>query len=320
MERILIDTDIGQDIDDAYAVAFALLHPHLHVEGITTVGPFGSLRASIVEALVEKEGAPEIPVAIGAEGSPTFENQGRWIPGQLQWAGAHLSVAKAARGAAVDLIRQVIESHPGEVTLVCLGQLTNISEAFRLYPEIAPKVRRLAIMGGELRSLRREHNFATDYLAADHVLRVPVERFLATWSVSGRVRLSRPAFELLRQSQQPVCTVLTELTQAWGWPYDPVLFDLSPLLWLVEPSLFETKQMDVRVETTGLFTRGMSVAMGDFEHGLEVEPCSVQGVDISAGPHFSLVTTDIDESRSLSLIMDVLARPNSVADSVAAGL
>ena len=89
VHKILIDTDIGNDIDDAYALAFALIHPQLEVLGISTVDHHVELRARLAQTIVKTTGK-DIPVTIGAEGSPT-KTRTPHLTTQLAWAAEHLS-------------------------------------------------------------------------------------------------------------------------------------------------------------------------------------------------------------------------------------
>ena len=112
--RVILDTDPG--IDDAMAVLLALRSPELKVEAITTV-------------------AGNVPVELGAENG---------------LGGVILPAPKIGldRRHAVQVIHDLIDGNPGQITLVPVGPLTNIAMSFPQYPELAAKTREIILMGG----------------------------------------------------------------------------------------------------------------------------------------------------------------------------
>src|SRR6201987_976773 len=113
-EKVIIDTDIGDDIDDAFALALALRSPELEILGVTTNFGNTEARAKIADRLLGEAGHPEIPVAAGA---PTPEkmklNQRRY------GEGGHF--AKASHPDAVKFLLEEIRKHPGMITLIAIG-------------------------------------------------------------------------------------------------------------------------------------------------------------------------------------------------------
>src|SRR5262249_33477058 len=118
-QKIIIDTDIGDDIDDAFAVALALRSPELQILGITTTFGDTEARARIVDRLLGEAGRPDVPVAVGAPtralGSMTQRLYGK---------GGHF--IRTSHPSAVDFALTQIREHPGEITLVCIGPLVNV--------------------------------------------------------------------------------------------------------------------------------------------------------------------------------------------------
>ncbi len=151
MKKIIIDTDPG--IDDALALGFALYHPNLEVMGLTTI--FGNVSAGLATEnalrLCELTGQ-SVSVAQGAD-SPLHiaPNQlADFVHGKNGFGNIELPVPKlkASTLSAAELIVSVVEQHPGEVTIVAVGPLTNIALALQLSPAIAGKVAEVVIMGG----------------------------------------------------------------------------------------------------------------------------------------------------------------------------
>src|SRR5690625_452156 len=144
MQKIIIDTDIGDDIDDALALALVLNSPELEVVGITTVFKNTKIRTQLTLGLLEAYGKSDIPVATGI-GRPIFEKVDvNEIP--VQWSKDYPLIEENCDLHAVDLILQLIEKHP-DVKLIAIGPLTNIAAAYMKNPELMKSVE-VVIMAG----------------------------------------------------------------------------------------------------------------------------------------------------------------------------
>ena len=149
--RIILDCDPG--IDDALAIAFAHGHPGIDLVGITTVAGNVGLAKTTANALAVCEfiGAAGTPVTAGCAGPllrPALD--ARQVHGDSGLGGATLPppAASPAAGHAVDYIIDTVGAAPGEITLVATGPLTNIALLLRVHPEVAPKIKEIAWMGG----------------------------------------------------------------------------------------------------------------------------------------------------------------------------
>jgi inosine-uridine nucleoside N-ribohydrolase len=166
-------------------------------------------------------------------------------------------------GDAVSLLIQTIERYPGEIVLACLAPLTNIACALRRKPEIAGKIKSIAMMGGEVALNRAEHNVAFDYIAADIVLTSGVPIYMGSWDVTRRFVLSKADCELFREHSSPVCQAMAVAIDRWylaqSWKPGPVMYDVFPIVWAFDRSYYTTKPMSVQVETKGEGTLGMTV-------------------------------------------------------------
>ena len=275
MQKIIIDTDPGQDIDDLLAIHFALLRPELDIRAITTVTMPADGRARLVKRLLRYLGREEVPVAAGMElplrrfGAEELDHQQN-----LGHSMNHRSFAEPedprddpGHEHAVDLIIRTVEQHPGEILLACMAPLTNIATALRRKPSIAGKIQSLAMMGGETALNRTEHNVAWDYNAADIVLTSGIPMAMGTWDVTRRLVLSLEDGELLRRHPAPVNQALARAIDVWhpaqSWKPGPVLYDLFPVVWAFDRDHYQMERMPVHVETGGGITRGMTVRGGD---------------------------------------------------------
>ncbi|MCP4416707.1 MAG: nucleoside hydrolase, partial [Chloroflexi bacterium] len=154
-QKIIIDTDPG--IDDAMAIFFALQSPELEVLGVTAVFGNGDVTntASNAVRILETAGRGDIPVAAGANTPlviPQRFNGGMSVHGRdgLGNAGEQLPQSRGqpvSQHAAAFIVETVLV-HPGKITLVPIGPLTNIALALRLEPAIVDAVKGVSLMGG----------------------------------------------------------------------------------------------------------------------------------------------------------------------------
>ena len=153
-KHILFDTDPG--IDDALAILLALASPELQVDGISVINGNCSVDNGVTNALavLELAKASQIPVARGFElplvqpsllAPETHGNTG------LGYAKLPAPKTKPVAQHSVDFLVEKIMSAPGEITLVCIGPLTNVAVAIRKEPRIVQAVKEVIIMGGAIR-------------------------------------------------------------------------------------------------------------------------------------------------------------------------
>jgi purine nucleosidase len=149
-QPILIDTDIGSDIDDAFALALALASPQLELLGVTACAAQAEERAWIVSRFLTQAGYRDIPIAAGRAPQPDYQ-----VESQIQYR-RHPAVifnrtARPAQESASQLMARVAKERPGQVTLVALGPLTNVARLLDESPEAAAALRQIVWMGGALR-------------------------------------------------------------------------------------------------------------------------------------------------------------------------
>lgn len=159
MTKILLDTDIGSDIDDCFALAYLLSRKDVEILGITTTGGKSHLRAQLAHRVCTCYGA-DIPVHAGKPHPMEGESrQPRLTDAQMIVASESNKTYAQGDATAVDFLKETIEANPGEITLVCIGPLTNIGELFECYPHVPALVKEMVIMGGRY---TREKDFKTE--------------------------------------------------------------------------------------------------------------------------------------------------------------
>ena len=275
-QKIIIDTDPGDDVDDVLALAFALLRPELSVEAITTVTSDSSQRARIVAKLLQIMNRTDVPFAPGmnlplrAMNREQIEHltgpRGGYNGNHCGWVKADDELP-APRADAIELMAQTIEAHAGEIAICCIAPPTNIAVMLRRYPELAPKIKWIAMMGGELELNRREHNLSWDTVASDIVISSGVPLFLGTWSVTRQFVLTVEDCARIKNLDAALGDALSECIELW-WPYkaskpSPVMYDVAPLIWSFERRYYSTQTMKIGVESRGEKTAGMTMRSAD---------------------------------------------------------
>jgi inosine-uridine nucleoside N-ribohydrolase len=251
-QPVLLDTDIGDAVDDAFALALVLASPELELRGVTTVGPDAHTKAGIVCQFLENVGQRAMPVAAGGSRQPQPE-----LKGQHQY-GLRARQTHPLNKPAVELLRDAIEKQPGELTILAIGPLTNIAALVKQHPETARKIKRLVILGGAVRvgysarpPAEPEWNVRTDVAAARAVLASGLPIMLVPLDASAELRLEGKRLERLLASPAPLARqaqALYELADVRA----PVLFDPAAVAMAVDESLFVLEPLRLEIDDNGL--------------------------------------------------------------------
>jgi len=146
-EKVLLDTDIGSDIDDALALAYLLCQPRCEVLGVTTVTGEPQKRAEMVSCLCRHVGRDDVPIHVGSSEALLVEMRQKTAP-QAEALGERDRRRDFGAPDAVEFLRRTIRAHPGEVTLLAIGPLTNVGLLFAADPEIPALLKGLVLMCG----------------------------------------------------------------------------------------------------------------------------------------------------------------------------
>jgi purine nucleosidase len=260
--RVMLDTDIGSDVDDALALAMLFGAADVELLGVTTVYGDVDVRSRIARRLARLAGHDGLPVAPGAE-RPLSGAEPWWagFEGQLYADLGSEVFMEDVRAA--DFLTQTAASRPGEVEIVAIGPLTNIAAAIRADPAFVGNVARLYVMGGRFDTHESaEHNFACDAVAAAEVFASGIPVTVAGLEITTQVRIGpdhlvtiAAAGALGRQLEAEVHQWWQYTAHQWNHPHDPIA-----VLAMLRPDLLETTPpVRVRVESTG-DRAGVSVA------------------------------------------------------------
>ena len=275
MQKIIIDTDPG--VDDAQAIAFAVSHPDLSLLGLTTVYGNANIDITTNNALLilDKLGCVEIPVAKGL-GEPLVQE--RMPPPDFVHGSdglGNLNLAKAStktvsENAAEFIIRQANE-HPGEISLVAVGPLTNIANAVTLDPTLPSKLKELVVMGGTVSELGNvtplaEANFINDPHAADIVCAYDWPLRIIGLDVTLDIKLTDTHLSLLRENAAEVGKFLWDSSRFYVGFYSAsqalvndddvepfcAMHDAAAVVYLVERDAFSFASGAARVVPDGM--------------------------------------------------------------------
>ena len=262
-EKIIIDTDIGTDIDDAFAVALSLQSPELKLLGLTTASGDTAARARILDRMLGELGYADIPVAVGRSttlplGTPPVGRQSRY--------GDQSHFAKSAHADAVEFILEQIHRFPGQITLVAIGPLTNLGDLIDRDPEAFRKLKRVVIMGGAIGPVDMggwgstatptpEYNIVGDITAAQKVFASGVPLFAMPLDSTAQLKLDEVKRDAVFAHGSPVTDSLGILYLLWG-NTTPVLYDVMAVAYVLDPSLCPVQPMHVTVDEQGVTRAG----------------------------------------------------------------
>lgn len=257
-QKIIIDTDIGDDIDDAFAVALALRSPELQILGITTTFGDTETRAKLLDRLLGEAGRADIPVAIGTP-DPKIQTS---LSQRLYAEGGHF--ARASHPQAVGFILDQIRRYPDEITLVAIGPLVNVGALIDQDMQTFRKLRRVVLMGGSIEcgygdlGYTKPHrpdaewNIKNDIPSARKLFASGVPIFMMPLD-STQLKLDEVKREILFQAGTPITDALTLLYHEWG-QQTPTLFDPMTIAFIDDPKLCPVTPMHITVDDQG-FTR-----------------------------------------------------------------
>ncbi len=254
--KIIIDTDIGDDVDDAFALGLALTSPEMEILGITTAWGDTRLRARLVDRLLAETGTASITVAEG------IHTQSKTPFSQARWAQAGPPAKSHPK--AVDFLLGSIRKNPGEITLVAIGPLTNIGAAIDRDAATFKKLKRVVLMGGSIhkgygdlgytpdRGPEPEYNIYSDVAAAQKLFASGVPIFMMPLD-STQLKLDEEKRALLFRQSTPLTDALALLYHQWG-QQTPTLFDVMAVAYVLRPALCPVQPFQIAVDKDG-FTR-----------------------------------------------------------------
>ena len=252
--KVIFDTDIGDDIDDAYALGLLLRSPEVKVIGVTTAFEDTHLRARLAARFLRAAGRGDVPVY---EGPKTAEakhfTQKKWAEG----------TADRSFPDAIEFVLKTIRRNPGQITLVAVAPLTNVGALIRRDPETFRKLKRVVLMGGSValgyggkKEPEVEWNIMNDVPAAKALFGAGVPLYVMPLD-STEIPLGPERQAHLFAKKTGMTKALEELTAEWSVAtknVSPTLFDVVATAFAVRPGICPMTPMRIEVDDKG-FTR-----------------------------------------------------------------
>jgi inosine-uridine nucleoside N-ribohydrolase len=259
---VILDTDIGDDIDDTWALALLLKSPEVDIRMVVSDFKNTAYRAKIIAKLLETAGRTDIPIGIGIRQSDQQDGrQAAWVadyelsryPGRIHQDG-------------VAALIDAIMGAPQPVTLICIGPMPNIRAALEKRPEIAKRARFVG-MHGSVRlgydgkpEPSKEWNVVADAKAAQSVFSAEWPMLITPLDTCGLMRLRGEKFRRVAESSDPLARAVIENYRIWSKAGDKpleassVLFDTVAAYLSFSTDLVNVERLPIRVTDDG-FTR-----------------------------------------------------------------
>lgn len=271
--KIIIDCDPG--IDDAVALCLALFDPRLHVLAITaTAGTIDAQQATTnVTAIIQQLDPPLYPrigMASAPNGAAVVDDKHLHGPDGL--AGTHFECSVRQNQHPSDkVISELLRRYPGEITILCLGPMTNLAKVCQRDPSAVELIDQLVMSGGSVThagnaTAAAEFNMFFDPTSAREVFHSATTKRLVPLDVTESLTFGVELLEQLPDVQTRAGSLLHRLlSYAFRAAHEKLgrelipLYDPTTLLAVLDPDLFQWQGMAGDVETRGELTRGMTV-------------------------------------------------------------
>ena len=263
---VILDTDIGGDIDDTWALAMLLKSPELDVRLVAADAGNTPYRAEIIAKMLEVAGRTDVPVAVGTE-YDTYRHlrQAKWVD-DYDLAAYPGTVHEDGVGAIIDTIM----GSPVPVTLICIGPVPNIGEALRREPRITENARFIGMHGAVYKGYGsaapgRECNVANYTSDCQTVFTAAWDMTITPLDTCGLVVLKDEKYQAVRHCQDPLIQALMENYRAWLEHGDrpahmaardleiksSTLFDTVAIYLAFSEELIEMAELPIRVTDDG---------------------------------------------------------------------
>lgn len=267
--KVIIDTDPGKD--DALAILMLARSKNVDLLAVTTVAGNSSIEnttnnARYILDLVNHHA----PIYSGAAKPLEKELIKGNVHGSNGLSGVSVTKTEPLSNNAPEQIHKIVERYPNQVTIIAIGPLTNIADLLTHHPDSSKLIKELIIMGGAIsvpgnKGPVSEFNFYLDPTAAKIVLDSGIKITLVPLDICNVTPIFLPEFERLKNSDlyKPIINMMTPYIKAiktFEGQNGALVYDALAAGFLLKPNIYTTIPMDIRVETKGEITEGMSVA------------------------------------------------------------
>ena len=253
-KKIILDTDIGDDIDDAFALALAVKSPELKVIGVCIENAIDG-RTKIALKLLHLEGRDDIPVAKGLEVPGLI---GKPQANQVSWS-IDYDLTKPCKLNAVDFIISKVKESPGEITIISIGPLTNIAMALKKSPEIKGMINEIVVMGGPFyigygikieQKPGSDYNLGCDPKASKSIFTSGIPILSVGLQVTAHLKLWKENRDRIRNANTSLTNSLCELYHLWSGEV-PTLYDPLAVAVTIDQTFVDKSSVHVEIGDNG---------------------------------------------------------------------
>ncbi|MGQ5596942.1 nucleoside hydrolase [Streptomyces sp. ESR1.13] len=314
---VIIDCDTG--VDDALALLLAVRHPRLDLRAVTCVAGNTDVAGVVRNTLtvLERAGAPDVPVARGAE-RPLIEGvrTARHVHGAdgMGDLGLPAPTRAPADVDAVTLLRREILASPRPVTLIPTAPLTNIALLLRTHPEVTGNIERIVFMGGAVATGNAtpvaEFNVWHDPEAAAILLTAGVPITMYGLDVFERVIVPGTHVRRLRASAEPGTRLAGDLLAHRGPATnasDPGggLGDAGAVCAVIDPEGLTTRRLPVEVSLAPgpargqtLVDRRLRAGESELHDGVREQPLVDVALDVDVARYVELYLGAVERTEA----------------------
>lgn len=255
-QKVIFDCDLGDDIDDAFAIAMLLCHQDkFEIMGISTCYGRTNDRAQLALKMLYDTGNEQIPVYLGRNTSASDE-RANWYAEQYYFSKGFTKIAPQSKSAA-DFISESLEKYPGEIIIITVGPVMNMADVLQKNPNSLKKAKAIYSMFGSFYigyntspSIDAEWNVRVDPKAAQAFVNSGANITYAGLDVTAMIKLDKANRDLLLMRQSPLTNMLCSLYTLWGHE-TPTLFDSAAIGMILYPELFKTEKVHLTVNEKG---------------------------------------------------------------------
>ena len=253
-QKVILDCDLGDDIDDAYALALLIASPEIDILGV--VMDYGNTpeRAKIACRMLYETGRENIPVVIGRKTRDNYSNQFYW--------GEGFDKVQPVKKAGADFILEQLKKYPNEVILITVGPVPNMADILDKDPGALKLAKHIYSMFGSFYMgygsspiPGAEWNVRADVSSSKKFVSSGAKITYAGLDITTYVILKYELIELLGNRKSPLTDAVVGLYSLWGLGRDPkqepVLFDAVAVSMVIWPELFKTRKAFVKVTDEG---------------------------------------------------------------------
>jgi inosine-uridine nucleoside N-ribohydrolase len=261
---VILDTDIGEDIDDTWALGFLLKCPEFDVKLITTATDDTTIKARLVAKFLETAGRTDIPIGIGPSENRKKGKQYSWIK---DYKLSDYSGSVHENG--MEVLCSTIMNSPDPITLIAIGPLGTVAGALKLSPNITENTQFVGMHGsirigykGSL-SPYPEYNVKHDIQSCREVFRAPWKKTITPLDTCGNIVLSGENFERIMNCDNTIVNSIKENFKIWANKIEAseyfaqnkktsVLFDTVAIYLGFSEELLNIEDLKIKVTRKGI--------------------------------------------------------------------